>query len=1023
MTRALVIVESPAKAKTIAGYLGDGFVVESSIGHVRDLPQRASDIPESQRGTPWAKLGIDIENGFEPYYVVNADKKEQIARLRRLLKDADELYLATDEDREGEAIAWHLLELLKPKVPVKRMVFHEITPSAITDALSQTRDVDRNLVDAQETRRILDRLYGYELSPVLWRMIGKGLSAGRVQSVATRIVVERERERMAFMAAGYWDLTAIVDGGDGGSFTTRLVAVDGTRVASGRDFGDDGRPNRDDVMVLDETAAGALTAGLVGRPLTVASVEPKPYRRRPAAPFITSTLQQEAGRKLRLSASLAMHAAQGLYQKGYITYMRTDSTTLSDTAVAAARAVVRERFGADHLPDAPRTYANKVRNAQEAHEAIRPAGDRFRHPDEVAGEVSRSEARVYEMIWQRTVASQMTDAVGETVRITLTADVGPDGGDIASAVTFSASGTVISHQGFRRVYREDMDEPEDGDDERVLPALPVGATVDVVEVLPEGHMTQPPARFTEASLVKRMEEFGVGRPSTYASIMETIQRNYVFKKGSALVPTLSAFAVTTLLELHFPRLVDYDFTAAMELDLDQIANGNAERVPWLEAFYFGSEDDIGLHAKVTTRLGEIDPRGVSTVPLGVTDDGQPVVARFGKFGPYVQVGDATASIPDDVPPDELTVARALEFLNTPTDRELGTDPETGQVVVARSGRFGPYVSLGRLPDRPRPGSPEARLMSVPWNRKEVKVALAYLRLAADRLDWTGAKQLLGLPGSGIAKGTRDRLADAVDGGATALVAMRGADDLGVTGKALAGVRAIVDLADRISVGPGASPAEVMESALEASGYLVELQSDDRSEERLANLELLSEAAAGFADVASLLDELDRQAEADEAIRPRTASLFQTMTLERITFEDAMQLLSLPRVVGVDPADGVEITVQNGRFGPYLRKGSDSRSLETEEQLLTIGLDGCLAVLAQPKRRGRTAAKPPLRELGVDPTSGRPIILKDGNWGPYVTDGEHNASLKRGDAVEELTDERAAELLAERRMKGPAKKRR
>ena len=1023
MTRALVIVESPAKAKTIAGYLGDGFVVESSIGHVRDLPQRASDIPESQRGTPWAKLGIDIENGFEPYYVVNADKKEQIARLRRLLKDVDELYLATDEDREGEAIAWHLLELLKPKVPVKRMVFHEITPSAITDALSQTRDVDRNLVDAQETRRILDRLYGYELSPVLWRMIGKGLSAGRVQSVATRIVVERERERMAFMAAGYWDLTAVVDGGDGGSFTTRLVAVDGTRVASGRDFGDDGRPSRDDVMVLDETAAGALTAGLVGRPLTVAGVEPKPYRRRPAAPFITSTLQQEAGRKLRLSASLAMHAAQGLYQKGYITYMRTDSTTLSDTAVAAARAVVRERFGADHLPDAPRTYANKVRNAQEAHEAIRPAGDRFRHPDEVAGEVSRSEARVYEMIWQRTVASQMTDAVGETVRITLTADVGPDGGDIASAVTFSASGTVISHQGFRRVYREDMDEPEDGDDERVLPALPVGATVDVVEVLPEGHMTQPPARFTEASLVKRMEEFGVGRPSTYASIMETIQRNYVFKKGSALVPTLSAFAVTTLLEAHFPRLVDYDFTAAMELDLDQIANGNAERVPWLEAFYFGSEDDIGLHAKVTTRLGEIDPRGVSTVPLGVTDDGQPVVARFGKFGPYVQVGDATASIPDDVPPDELTVARALEFLNTPTDRELGTDPETGQVVVARSGRFGPYVSLGRLPDRPQPGSPEARLMSVPWNRKEVKVALAYLRLAADRLDWTGAKQLFGLPGSGIAKGTRDRLADAVDGGATALVAMRGADDLGVTGKALAGVRAIVDLADRISVGPGASPAEVMESALEASGYLVGLESDDRSEERLANLELLSEAAAGFADVASLLDELDRQAEADEAIRPRTASLFQTMTLERITFEDAMQLLSLPRVVGVDPADGVEITVQNGRFGPYLRKGSDSRSLETEEQLLTIGLDGCLAVLAQPKRRGRAAVKPPLRELGVDPTSGRPIILKDGNWGPYVTDGEHNASLKRGDAVEELTDERAAELLAERRMKGPAKKRR
>ena len=1025
MTRALVIVESPAKAKTIAGYLGDGFVVESSIGHVRDLPQRASDIPESQRGTPWAKLGIDIENGFEPYYVVNSDKKEQIARLRRLLKDADELYLATDEDREGEAIAWHLVEILKPKVPVKRMVFHEITPSAIAEALSQTRDVDRNLVDAQETRRILDRLYGYELSPVLWRMIGKGLSAGRVQSVATRIVVERERERMQFMAAGYWDLTATVaDAGiDTGSFTTRLVAVDGTRVASGRDFGDDGRPSRDDVRVLDEVAAGALTAGLVGRPLAVASVEPKPYRRRPAAPFITSTLQQEAGRKLRLSASLAMHAAQGLYQKGYITYMRTDSTTLSATAISAARAVVRERFGADHLPDAPRTYANKVRNAQEAHEAIRPAGDRFRHPDDVAGELSKSEARVYEMIWQRTVASQMTDAVGETVRITLTGEVGPDGGGVASDVTFSASGTVISHQGFRRVYREDVDEPEEGDDERVLPALQVGATVNVVEVIPEGHMTQPPARFTEASLVKRMEEFGVGRPSTYASIMETIQRNYVFKKGSALVPTLSAFAVTNLLELHFPRLVDYDFTAAMEEDLDQIASGNAERVPWLEAFYFGSEDDIGLHAKVTTRLGDIDPRGVSTVPLGVTDDGRPVVARFGKFGPYVQLGDDTASIPDDVPPDELTVARALEFLNTPTDRELGTDPETGLVVVARSGRFGPYVSLGRLPDRPRPGSPEARLMSVPWNRKEVKVALAYLRLAAGRLDWTGAKQLSGLPGTGIAKGTLDRLAGAVDGGATPLEAMRGADELGIAGKGLAGVRAIVDLADRIAVGPAASPAEVVESALEASGYLEAVRSDDRGEDRLANLDILFEAAAGFADVASMLDELDKQAEADDAPRPRTASLFQTMTLERITFEDAMQLLSLPRVVGVDPADGVEITVQNGRFGPYLRKGSDSRSLETEEQLLTIGLDGCLAVLAQPKRRGRTAAKPPLRELGVDPTSGLMMVLKDGNWGPYVTDGEYNASLKRGDAVEELTDERAAELLAERRMKGPAKKRR
>ena len=1019
MSNALVIVESPAKAKTIARYLGDGFVVESSIGHVRDLPERAADVPKAYKGESWANLGIDVDNDFKPLYVINHDKRDQIRTLKSLLADADELYLATDEDREGEAIAWHLLEVLNPSVPVKRMVFHEITPGAIASALENTRDLDRRLVDAQETRRLLDRLYGYELSPVLWKMIAPKLSAGRVQSVATRIVVERERERRAFRPADYWDITAELATETLETFTASVLEVGGRRVATGRDFGSDGAVERDDTVILEAEAATRLAVGLTGQSVTVDSVESKPYRRRPAAPFTTSTFQQEAGRKLRLSATLAMHAAQNLYQEGYITYMRTDSTTLSDTAVSAARAEVTERFGAEFLPDDPRIYDKKVRNAQEAHEAIRPAGDRFRHPDDVASEVPKSEARVYEMVWQRTVASQMTDALGDTVRVRMSGR--PSDGPQA---ILGASGTVITHQGFRWAYVEETDEGS-GDETResVLPEMAAGDQVMVTEATPEGHATQPPARFTEASLVKRLEELGVGRPSTYASIMETIQRNYVFKKGSALVPTLSAFAVTTLLELHFPRLVDYDFTAAMEEDLDQIANGSAERVPWLEAFYFGSEDDIGLHAKVTTRLGDIDPRAVSTVSLGVTDDGQPVVARFGKFGPYVQVGDDTASIPDDVPPDELTVARALEYLNTPSDRELGTDPGTGLVVVARSGRFGPYVSLGRLPDRPRPGSPEARLMSVPWNRKEVKVAVAYLRLAAGRLDWTGAKQLFGLPGSGIAKGTRDRLAGAVDGGSTPLEAMRGADELGVAGKGLAGVRAIVDLADRIAVGSAASPAEVMESALEASGYLEEVRSDDRGEDRLANLDVLFEAVAGFADVASLLDEMDRQAEADDAPRPRTASLFQTMTLERITFEDAMQLLSLPRVVGVDPTDGVEVTVQNGRFGPYLRKGSDSRSLETEEQLLTITLDGCLAVLAQPKRRGRTAAKPPLRELGVDPTSGRTMILKDGNWGPYVTDGEYNASLKRGDAVEELTDERAAELLAERRMKGPAKKRR
>ena len=1021
VSTSLVIVESPAKAKTIAGYLGAGFVVESSIGHVRDLPQRASDVPDAYKGEPWAKTGVDIHNDFKPLYVVNADKKKQMAHLKRLLKDADHLYLATDEDREGEAIAWHLLEVLNPKVPVHRMVFHEITRGAITEALANTRELDRRLVDAQETRRILDRLYGYELSPVLWRMIGAGLSAGRVQSVATRMVVERERERMAFLAAGYWDLAATVATTDGQAFTTRLVEVDGRRVASGRDFGDDGRPDRDDVLVLDQASADALTAGLQGRTATVDSVEAKPYRRRPAAPFTTSTFQQEAGRRLRLSSSLAMHAAQGLYQKGYITYMRTDSTTLSDTAVRAARAEVRERFGADHLPDAPRTYANKVRNAQEAHEAIRPAGDRFRHPDEVAGEIPSSEARIYEMIWRRTVASQMTDAVGETVRVRANADVGPEGSEVGRATTLAASGTVISHQGFRRAYEVESDDADGEEAERVLPAVAVGATVDVNEVVPEGHTTQPPARYTEASLVKGMEEFGVGRPSTYASIMETIQRNYVWKKGSALVPTLSAFAVTTLLERHFPRLVDYDFTAAMEEDLDQIANGEAERVPWLQSFYFGSDDDIGLHAKVTTRLGEIDPRGVSTVPLGATEDGEPVVARYGKFGPYVQVGEETASIPDDVPLDELTVDRALEYLNTPGDRELGTDPETGLPVVARSGRFGPYVSLGRLPERPSPGSPEARLMALPGSRREVKVAMAYLRLAAGRLTGEATRLVLTAPKRGVGKKALDRLEADVGSGSTPTEALVRSAELGITGRPLAGIGDVLRLVDGLD--PDQPPDVVLQGILEASGYLDEVRADDKAESRLANLDALAEVAADFPDVTALVDEVDRQAEVDDQPRPRTASLFQTMTLERITFEDAMQLLRLPRMVGTDPADGVEITVQNGRFGPYLKKGADSRSLDKEEQLLTITLEECLEVLAQPKRRGRTVARPPLRELGVDAASGKTMVLKDGNWGPYVTDGEYNASLKRGDAVEELTDERASELLAERRMKGPAKKKR
>jgi len=854
MSNALVIVESPAKAKTIARYLGDGFVVESSIGHVRDLPERAADVPKAYKGESWANLGIDVDNDFKPLYVVNHDKRDQIRTLKSLLADADELYLATDEDREGEAIAWHLLEVLNPSVPVKRMVFHEITPGAIASALENTRDLDRRLVDAQETRRLLDRLYGYELSPVLWKMIAPKLSAGRVQSVATRIVVERERERRAFRPADYWDITAELATETLETFTASVLEVGGRRVATGRDFGSDGAVERDDTVILEAEAATRLAVGLTGQSVTVDSVESKPYRRRPAAPFTTSTFQQEAGRKLRLSATLAMHAAQNLYQEGYITYMRTDSTTLSDTAVSAARAEVTERFGAEFLPDDPRIYDKKVRNAQEAHEAIRPAGDRFRHPDDVASEVPKSEARVYEMVWQRTVASQMTDALGDTVRVRMSGR--PSDGPQA---ILGASGTVITHQGFRWAYVEETDEGS-GDETResVLPEMAAGNQVMVTEATPEGHATQPPARFTEASLVKRLEELGVGRPSTYASIMETIQgRDYVWKKGSALVPTLSAFAVVTLLEEHFPNLIDYEFTARMEADLDGIASGISESVPWLHGFYFGTGDDIGLHAKVTTRLGDIDPRAVSTLELGVTADGEEVVARYGKFGPYVQAGERTASIPDDLPPDELTVEVALDYLDAPTERRLGGDPETGLPVLARSGRFGPYVSLGEV--------------------------------------------------------------------------------------------------------------------------------------------------------------------TDDGPRPKTVSLFATMTLERITLDDALQLLSLPRTVGVDPADGVEITVQNGRYGPYLKKDKESRSLDNEEQLLTVTLDECLALLAQAKRRGRGAARPALRELGEDPASGKTMVLKDGQWGPYVTDGEYNASLRKGDSVEELTDDRAAELLAERRAKGPAKK--
>jgi DNA topoisomerase-1 len=877
VANALVIVESPAKAKKIAEYLGDGYTVESSIGHVRDLPRNAADVPKAYKGEKWARTGIDVDNGFKPLYVENADKKDHIRLLKSLLKDADELYLATDEDREGEAIAWHLIEVLNPQVPIKRMVFHEITKNAIQSAIESPRELDRKMVDAQEARRILDRLYGYEVSPVLWKKVMPSLSAGRVQSVGTRLVVERERERMAFVSASYWDVKGqfAAAEGDTREFSAALAQIDGVRLASGRDFGDDGRLARDDVVVLDQAGATELVSDLEGVPYEVRSRESKPYRRRPAAPFITSTFQQEAGNKLGLSSQMAMRAAQGLYEKGYITYMRTDSTTLSDTALQAARRMISERYGAEFLPDAPRLYTKKSKNAQEAHEAIRPAGDTFRLPDDVANEVPISEARVYELIWKRTVASQMTDCTGETVQLRLGAS--SRGG---KDVEFSATGTVIQHRGFREVYEETADQDRRGDgaaetadDERRLPPLEQGDQARAAGPLEfDGHDTQPPSRFTEASLVKRLEELGVGRPSTYASIIGTIQdRGYVWKKGSALVPSFTAFSVVNVMEGHFPNLVDYAFTAKMEDDLDKIANGAEEAEPWLTRFYFGEGGDNGepgLKEKVSTRLPDIDARLVNTIPLGMTDDGKPVVARVGKFGPYVQKGDSenkddneTASIPDDIPPDELTLDKAMEYLSQPKEgRVLGQDPETGMDIYAKAGRFGPYVQIGTFED----------------------------------FDGTDEK-------------------------------------------------------------------------------------------------------------------------------PKTASLFSTMTLERVSLEEALELLSLPRTVGADPTDGEVITVQNGRYGPYLKKGKDSRSLQTEEQLLTITLEECLAILAQPKRgRGQTA-KPPLREMGPDPESGNEMIVKDGRFGPYVTDGEYNASLRKGDTVEELTVERAAELLADRRAKGPAKK--
>jgi DNA topoisomerase I len=842
--KKLVIVESPAKAKTIAGYLGSDYLVESSIGHIRDLPNNASEIPAKLKGESWARLGVNVDKDFEPLYVVDSRKKKVVSDLKAKLKNADELLLATDEDREGEAIAWHLREVLDPKVPVRRMVFHEITRPAIERALGETREIDARLVDAQETRRILDRLYGYEVSPVLWRKIMQGLSAGRVQSVATRLVVERERERMKFVAAEYWDIVASYEPG---AFTARLTSIDGRRVAQGRDFAQDGTLRQADTVQLTEAGSRELAAGLEGADFTVSSVEEKPYTRRPAAPFMTSTLQQEASRKLRLSSQQTMRVAQRLYENGYITYMRTDSTTLSESALAAARDQARELYGADSVPAQPRQYNRKVKNAQEAHEAIRPAGDRFRTPEQVRRELTAEEFNVYDLIWKRTVASQMEDARGQTVSVRIAA-AAADG----RSTEFSTAGTVITFRGFLLAYEEGLDEPSGDAEEKVLPPLSEGDSLNATALEPDGHSTSPPPRFTEASLVKALEERGIGRPSTYAAIMGTIlDRGYVRKQGQALIPEFLAFAVVKLLENHFPQLVDYEFTARMEDDLDEIASGDEARTAWLQRFYFGEDGDAGLKELVEGRLAEIDAREVNTLELPGSD----IVVRVGKYGPYLERGTDRQTLPPDIAPDELTSARAEEILAQGNqEHELGSDPESGRTIAVRSGRYGPYVT------------------------------------------------------------------------------------------------------------------EVVEG-----------------EEK-----------------------------------PRTASLFKTMSPETVTLEEALKLLTLPRSLG--ESDGEEVLAANGRYGPYVKRGKESRSLDSEEQLFSISLDEALARLAQPKQRGRRAAAPPLKELGDDPVSGKPIVLKEGRFGPYVTDGETNASLRAADSIEAIGPERAAELLQDRRDRGPAPKR-
>ena len=865
MARALVIVESVAKATRIQGMLGSDYIVKPSIGHIRDLPQSAADIPVSVKGEKWARLGINVNDHFKPVYVVSPDRKKIVKELKDALKEVDEVYLASDEDREGEAIAWHLVEVLNPKVPVKRMVFHEITPAAIQKAVEETREINMKLVDAQEGRRFLDRLVGYEVSPVLWRAVDKARSAGRVQSVAIRLVCERERERMAFRSATWFDVTAQLQA-KSAVFEATVESVNGAALATGKNFDAAGQLDaKATVEVLSTAAATSIAEKLIGATVTINSIASTPRTQRPQAPFMTSSLQIEASRKLRFDPERTMRAAQRLYEQGWITYMRTDSTTLSDEAIHAARSMAAQMFGDDYVADSPRRYDRKVKNAQEAHEAIRPAGESFRTLEEAQSQLGGDELAVYDLIWKRTIASQMVDARLTQDKVRLSASLsGVTDFNGGVEVGLSATGLRIEFPGFRRAYVEGTDDPEAelADQERILPPLSEGEVVPVTGAEAKGHDTQPPDRFSEATLIKKLEDLGIGRPSTYASVMKTIdKRGYVWKKGKSLVPAFRAFAVVNLLQTYFADLVDYQFTAAMEDQLDEIAQGKQDLEPWLKRFYFGDENATSELGKkglehMTHEQHEFDFAAINSIALGTAPDGLPVSVRSGRYGPYLIHGEEKVSIPEATEPDSLTIEHALELLAAPSnDRELGIDDETGLPIFLKAGRYGPYVQVGEM-----------------TNPKE---------------------------------------------------------------------------------------------------------------------------------------------------KPKTASLFSTMSLETMTLEDAKKILSLPRNIGNHPEDAEPILAQNGRYGPYITWGKETRSLESEDDIFTLELPGALALLAQPKARGRRAAAGPLRDLGEDPITKRRVVVRSGKFGLYVTDGEVNATLRLGDAPETLTMERAGELLAERRNAEPS----